>query len=406
MFHQEAHLIRNPGPEIQRRTGFWGWGRKFLVTMDDSLHGKLLLVVRKGGSTRFRIYKALKNLGIRLICFEETEDEACNAFFDSWILGKCDECRDVCIELITHELQIRGLCPDGVVTFDDYGVQLCSVLNAKLKLPGLPPQMVAVCQDKFCFRSYCRTNDIPCINYALLSTEDDVQRITDSMRFPVVMKPRRGAGSIMVRRVDSPDDLRTAFLWAQETLPSVSLPRIEDDHSILLAEEFIDGTEVDVDVVVRNGEPYYMEVVDNLPPISSRYFMEEGCRAPSLLPPTDVAALRTAAAKIIRCFSTTCSPAAINGVFHVEFRLGPNGPVPIEVNCRLGGAETRCMHAAVWGVDLGVEAALAALGLRSRLPPPLADITPPSRPPLRHAASINFVPAASGRLLRQVPARH
>eukprot|EP01134_Creolimax_fragrantissima_P006092 CFRG6092T1 len=52
----------------------------------------------------------------------------------------------------------------------------------------------------------------------------------------------------------------------------------------------------------------------------------------------------------------------IYGCFHVEIMYTADGPVPIEVNCRLGGAETHVMVNTAWGVSLSEGAALLACG--------------------------------------------
>eukprot|EP00291_Cryptomonas_curvata_P011534 CAMPEP_0172178706 /NCGR_PEP_ID=MMETSP1050-20130122/16192_1 /TAXON_ID=233186 /ORGANISM="Cryptomonas curvata, Strain CCAP979/52" /LENGTH=96 /DNA_ID=CAMNT_0012851469 /DNA_START=365 /DNA_END=651 /DNA_ORIENTATION=+ len=96
------------------------------------------------------------------------------------------------------------------------------------------------------------------------------------MSFPMVLKPRRGAGSNLVRRADSRDELRAVFLWAREALTAPFILSNATDTPPLMVEELIEGPEVDIDVVMRDGEPQYMAVVDNLPPPQPGFFMEAG----------------------------------------------------------------------------------------------------------------------------------
>lgn len=86
---------------------------------------------------------------------------------------------------------------------------------------------------------------------------------------------------------------------------------------------------------------------------------------------------------------TLCSPPQkLSAVLHVEMKCPPAGPIPIELNLRLGGAETRTLNLTAYGVDLGLEAAAVALGGHAPVLQPDA--------PLSHTASINFVPEHSG----------
>jgi hypothetical protein len=45
----------------------------------------------------------------------------------------------------------------------------------------------------------------------------------------------------------------------------------------------------------------------------------------------------------------------LSGICHLEAFMTPCGPVPIELNPRIGGAETFTNLCAVWGVDLGYQ---------------------------------------------------
>lgn len=58
----------------------------------------------------------------------------------------------------------------------------------------------------------------------------------------------------------------------------------------------------------------------------------------------------------------------LSGVFHLEAFSTAHGPVPIELNARMGGAETFTNIKAVWGVDLAEQALRCALGLPPQLP--------------------------------------
>ncbi len=81
----------------------------------------------------------------------------------------------------------------------------------------------------------------------------------------------------------------------------------------------------------------------------------------------------------------------LSGVVHLEAFSTPRGPVPIELNARVGGAECYTNVLTAWGVDLGVNAARIALGLPPALPAlpallPAPHPDPPAhiRAPARH----------------------
>ena len=51
----------------------------------------------------------------------------------------------------------------------------------------------------------------------------------------------------------------------------------------LMLEEYLDGPEVDVDLVISDGQPVYGAITDNWPTIEP-YFNETGSNCPSILP--------------------------------------------------------------------------------------------------------------------------
>ena len=55
-----------------------------------------------------------------------------------------------------------------------------------------------------------------------------------------------------------------------------------------MLEEYLDGTEIDCDVVLDGGVPVYATVTDNWPTLEP-WFNETGDNCPSMLPPADVA---------------------------------------------------------------------------------------------------------------------
>ncbi len=85
------------------------------------------------------------------------------------------------------------------------------------------------------------------------------------------------------------------------------------------------------------------------------------------------------------------------GCFHFEVMMTPEGPFPLELNARIGGAESFTLMQAVHQVDFAQTAMRLALGWR---PTPAAF---PSEP-VAFASSVNFCPdwRGPGRLVAQV----
>eukprot|EP00955_Chlamydomonas_euryale_P070625 360804-Chlamydomonas_euryale.AAC.8 len=104
---------------------------------------------------------------------------------------------------------------------------------------------------------------------------------------------------------------------------------------------------------------------------SGRVFMEAGGVCPSALPGSDQSAVLRAAAAAVRAFDAA---GGLSGVFHFEalWDAHTRTVMPLELNVRVGGAETWSNVRAAWGLDLAAAAVRVALGLPPRLPQHLA----------------------------------
>jgi len=127
----------------------------------------------------------------------------------------------------------------------------------------------------------------------------------------------------------------------------------------LLLEQYLDGDEVDIDVVMSEGEWRYAGISDNGPTLEP-YFNETWAVGPSLLPKERQRELRELAVGSLHALGFSA------GVFHVECKYTSTGPQLIEVNARMGGGMVRECNFRTWGLDLVEETLFAALGIPTR----------------------------------------
>jgi carnosine synthase len=130
------------------------------------------------------------------------------------------------------------------------------------------------------------------------------------------------------------------------------------DLTVLL-EQYLDGDEVDIDIVMSEGDWCYAAVSDN-GPTHEPYFNETWGLCPSKLPKEKQNSLKQLAIESCKALGFD------SGVFHVELKYTSSGPQLIEVNARMGGGPVREVNRLVWGVDLVEEAIFVALGIPAR----------------------------------------
>lgn len=344
---------------------------------------KRLLLVGTGGLKRTPVMIALRSLGLgRISCLNDVPNWAA-PFVDEFIEGS-----PVMLSRETTEavLALHRRAPfDGVFTFDEYSVTCAAQLAELLGLPGNPPDAVRAVKNKASFRARCVDAGIRSPGFLLLGTGEPPSRQVQraGLRYPLVYKPAFGAGSIYVGLAHSGAELdrETARVYAAMD-GDATVQRLWTNSS-LLVEEYLEGPEVDVDLLLQRGECAYAQVTDNLPPPEG-HFVEVGGRLPS--------SLSTAEQKsLIACAQRTLAAVGVlSGCIHFEAKLTPQGPVPIEANLRLGGAEVFALHSAAYGVNLLEQAVRIAVGLAPTIP---------QEPPLvAHAASRDFLPDRPGLL--------
>jgi carnosine synthase len=261
---------------------------------------------------------------------------------------------------------------DGIATFVELSVPLVSRLCEALGLPGHRPSCVDAARDKHCTRAAMAAAGLPTPRNMLIHKPSELMAAGQHVRFPAVLKPVSGAASLGVKKVCSMDELQKCYSEVVEELSTLVISSgalIKGDPSstsgvtaansvdlTLLLEQYLDGTEVDVDVVMSNGEWVYAAVSDNGPTLEP-YFNETWAASPSLLPREQQVALKEMAVGCVKALGFE------SGVFHVECKYTSSGPQLIEVNARMGGGQVHECNLQTWGVDLVEETLFAALGI-------------------------------------------
>mmetsp|Transcript_25465 Transcript_25465/g.40265 ORF Transcript_25465/g.40265 Transcript_25465/m.40265 type:complete len:614 (-) Transcript_25465:201-2042(-) len=263
---------------------------------------------------------------------------------------------------------------DGITTFIELSVPLVSRLCEVLGLPGFSPQSVDDARDKHRTRACLAAAGLPTPRNFLIKSDRELKDAAARVGFPAVLKPVSGAASLGVKKVESQKELQACYNEIVNEMSSLVVSSgalIKGDGSgvgvnaasmidlTLLLEQYLDGTEVDVDVVMSEGEWRYAAVQDNGPTLEP-YFNETWAASPSLLPKQHQSELRDLAVDTVKALGFS------SGVFHVECKYTSTGPQLIECNARMGGGQVRECNLLTWGVDLVEETLFIALGIPAR----------------------------------------
>ncbi|KAJ1323694.1 ATP-grasp N-terminal domain [Microdochium nivale] len=210
----------------------------------------------------------------------------------------------------------HGSPVDGIFTCtDDYLVSVAQAAET-LGLPTPGVKCLTISTDKFLTRMFSGRDTGTTFSVPSLDELDDRLAACEAgheqqLLFPMVCKPSSGRGSEGVFRADNAAELRDAVARI------LALGR--DLPSGVVVEPYVDGPELDVNLVLLDGRLLFSEVVDDFPSpadySSSAAFNETQCHAPSGLP-ADEQALAVEA-----MFNAVLLQGFRSGVFHCEARV-------------------------------------------------------------------------------------
>jgi biotin carboxylase len=352
------------------------------VTID----GATVVVVGAGYEGKRRYYERLAALGAHLVIVDEpghwSESLAAEIAGTKWVATPITGDPDTDAGAILDGLKGSWVRPDGVLTFVENYVREAARVAAALGLPGNPPAAVDAARSKVRTRELSARLGLPTPKAQRVRSLDELFAAAGGVGFPAVVKPEFGASAAGCVRVDSFESLPGVYKLVRAVVSPEQKAIFRAGNDLLL-EEYLDGVEFDVDLVLQDGDCVFSSVSQNWP-TAEPSFQETGLHLPPDHNKKPVGGLVDLSVQTVQAFGFR------RGVLHVEGKCTSRGPRMIEVNARMGGARIHQMVEAVWGVDL-IEAQL-----RSCLD--LPQTFKPSRKP--RCAVVNAIvhAPATGRL--------
>ena len=330
-----------------------------------SVEQPTVVVVNAGYEGKRRYYEQLAGLGARLVIVDEPghwsqslEDQLPGT---RWLAAPVSGNPDTDAAAVLGAVAGAGVHAEGVLTFWEDSVGVAARVAAALGLPGNPPAAVDAARSTLRTRELSARLGLPTPKAQRVRSLDELFAAAGDIGFPAVVKPEFGASAVGCVKVDDLESLPGVY----KLVRGVVTPQHDEIFragSDLLLEQYLDGVEFDVDLVMRDGECAFSSVSQNWP-TAEPSFQETGLHLPPDHSKKAVAGLVELSVQTVQAFGFR------HGVLQVEGKCTSHGPRVVEVNSRMGGARIHQMVEAVWGVDL-IEAQLrASLGLPQELTP-------------------------------------
>ena len=289
-----------------------------------------------------RFVRGLKAVGARVTGLGDAAPE----HVDSEVLGLLDAYEHVphlgdedALVAAVKRIQARGPWVHHLEATIESHMLLVARVRERTGIPGQPAEVVERCRDKFLMKQYLRARGVPCARNAVVSTAEDARAFVAEVGFPVVLKPRDGAGAHATYRLDDPAGLERAL--AETGLLS--------GRRYFTMEEFIRGHEGFYDTLTVGGEVVY-EFVSHYYPGVLVAMRERSTHAmivsTNRLDAPAYGELRDLGGRVIEHLGISTSAT------HMEWFYGPKGLSFSEIGARPPGVNFWDVYSAANDLDI------------------------------------------------------
>ena len=129
-------------------------------------------------------------------------------------------------------------------------VLVASQVREETGIPGLPYSVVELCRDKFLMKKFLRENGFAVARDAAIDNSNDARKGAKHIGYPLIIKPRAGAGASGTYRVDSK-------LQLEEVIRKLEL---EKGNRHCTMEQFLTGHEGFFDTITVNGNVLFESI--------------------------------------------------------------------------------------------------------------------------------------------------
>ncbi len=328
----------------------------------DPFGDKKLLVVNSGSRKKEFILKRINELGCKVILLNKGKNWA-----EKYIhhLINADPANHA-EALLAVKKYYQDNAIDGVITFWEDDVLLTSKIVDMLGVPGIAYQTARLARNKYLFRKFCAASGIPSPKSKFIRSKEDLKYVIKNFKFPLVAKPVYGSSSAFVVKVEKAADLPNVLGYIRENISEKIESALASGLHIFV-EEYLEGEEVDIDMLLQNGKVKFHSITDN-DPTDEPFFVETGDSIPSNLPESSQRELVNLAEDVMEKLGIQ------QGCIHFEAKWTKKGAYPIEANLRMGGDMTYSLVKECWGVDLIENAVKIALGIYIKPEKPLQPL--------------------------------
>lgn len=251
---------------------------------------------------------------------------------------------------------------DGVIhPCSEVSMNVMGRINDELGLSGISREAAIRATNKHLMREAFEKGNAPSPKSILTESAEDAWNQFIAMSTDAILKPSRNSGSRGIAKVAKSEFQGSECFKKFQGLYNVALEESRDKS--VLIEQFIEGPEFSIEIIVWNGKVNVLTVTDKKT-TEAPHFVELGHSQPSCFSAEDVEKLKAAAVAGVKALGVN------NCACHAEAKLMDGKAYLMEIGARLGGdfISTELTHLST-GIDMVAAAINCALGIEPCLEP-------------------------------------
>jgi len=291
--------------------------------------------------------RALAAVGARVFGIGERPREALDDELKSW-LAEYLQIRSVVDEAALGEAVRRvqrQVWVDRLEATVEAHIMPAAKVRETCGIPGTSVRTAWLCRDKPSMKEALRAADIPCAQSASVDNPAAAREFARLVGYPLIFKPRAGAGASGTTRIDNGNEL-------EQAIASFGVDRGQS----IAVEEFIEGHEGFLDTLTIRGQVAHEFVSHYYPNVLEA--MRERWISPQIIATNRINAegydeVKRLARRVIAALEIGTSAT------HMEWFYGPKGLKFSEIGCRPPGVGQWDVYSAANDIDIYREWAMA-----------------------------------------------
>lgn len=305
--------------------------------------------------------RALAEIGVTVTAIGEGSKASLDDDLRRW-LRHYEEVRNVTDD--TQVLRaVRNIASrahiDRLETTVEAHIMAAARVREAARIPGTSIRTAFLCRDKPAMKDALRAGGIACAQSTAASSLAEVLAFAETVGYPLILKPRDGAGASGAVRVDADSEVPAA-------LRSLHVPSEGGGRSVAV-EEFLEGHEGFYDTLTSNGKVvhefishYYPNVLQAM---RTRWISPQIASTNRVDVATGYDEIKAMGRKVNEILGIESSAT------HMEWFYGPKGLKFSEIGCRPPGVRAWDLYNVGNDMDLYREWALAVCGAHAQQRP-------------------------------------